>query len=540
MIYETHVKGFTMRHPDVPDELRGTYAGLASAPAVEYLVNLGVTAVELLPIHHIADESFLVDKGLSNYWGYSSIGYLAPHAGYSASGTRGEQLHEFKDMVKTLHRAGIEVIMDVVYNHTAEGNHLGPLLSFQGHRQLELLPPEPRGSPVLHGLHRYGEQPESGQPQRAAADHGFAAVLRARMPCGRLSVRSGGHPGARAVRRRPPVGVLRHHPPGPDPVGRQADRRALGRGARWLPGGQLPDPVDRVERGIPRQHPRLLARQHPPWPSLRSALPDRPTSTVDGRRPAASINFVTAHDGFTLADLVSYNDKHNEANLEDNRDGADDNRSWNCGAEGPTEDPGISALRARQQRNLLATVLLSQGVPMLLGGDEFGRSQGGNNNAWCQDSEISWFDWDTADGQLQAYTRQLIELRRTEPVFRRRDFLVGEADGSGLPDVIWFGCDGQEMGNGDWEREDAHALGVFLNGDEIPSHDGDGNPIEGRSFLLLFNAHHEPLAFTVPDGLGDEWETVIGSDPEADHPASNQPGDRLEINSRSLLILRRD
>jgi glycogen operon protein len=254
----------------------------------------------------------------------------------------------------------------------------------------------------------------------------------------------------------------------------------------------------------------------------------------------ASINFITAHDGFMLADLVSYNDKHNEANLEDNQDGADDNRSWNCGAEGPTDDPEIRALRARQQRNFLATLLLSQGVPMILGGDEFGRSQGGNNNAWCQDSEISWFDWETADEQLQAYTRRLIELRRSEPVFRRRDFLVGdEIVGSGLPDVVWFGCDGEVLGDGDWERDDAHALGVFLNGEEIPTHDSEGNPIDGRSFLLLFNAHHEPLAFTVPAGLGDVWETVLGSDARANHPPSSRPGDQLEINSRSLLILRR-
>ena len=540
VIYETHVKGFTMRHPDVPDELRGTYAGLASAPAVEYLVNLGVTAVELLPIHHIADESFLVDKGLSNYWGYSSIGYLAPHAGYSASGTRGEQLHEFKDMVKTLHRAGIEVIMDVVYNHTAEGNHLGPLLSFKGidnSSYYRLTPEDPRYYMDFTGTGN-SLNPVNPNVLRLIMDSLRYFVLECHVDGFRFDLAATLARELYDVDRLSAFFDIIHQDPILSGVKLIAEPWDVGPGGYQV--GNFP--ILWTEwNGEYRDSIRDFWRGNTPVAEFAQRFAgSADLYESDGRRPAASINFVTAHDGFTLADLVSYNDKHNEANLEDNRDGADDNRSWNCGAEGPTEDPGISALRARQQRNLLATLLLSQGVPMLLGGDEFGRSQGGNNNAWCQDSEISWFDWDTADGQLQAYTRQLIELRRTEPVFRRRDFLVGEADGSGLPDVIWFGCDGQEMGNGDWEREDAHALGVFLNGDEIPSHDRDGNPIEGRSFLLLFNAHHEPLAFTVPDGLGDEWETVIGSDPEADYPASNQPGDRLEINSRSLLILRRD
>ena len=540
VIYETHVKGFTMRHPDVPEELRGTYAGLASAPAVEYLVNLGVTAVELLPIHHIADESFLVDKGLSNYWGYSSIGYLAPHAGYSASGTRGEQLHEFKDMVKTLHRAGIEVIIDVVYNHTAEGNHLGPLLSFKGidnSSYYRLSPEDPRYYMDFTGTGN-SLNPVNPNVLRLIMDSLRYFVLECHVDGFRFDLAATLARELYDVDRLSAFFDIIHQDPILSGVKLIAEPWDVGPGGyqvgnfpilwtEW--NGEYRDSIRDFWRG--KTSVAEFAQRFSGSADLYGS---------DGRRPAASINFVTAHDGFTLADLVSYNDKHNEANLEDNQDGTDDNRSWNCGAEGPTDDPEISALRTRQQRNLLATLLLSQGVPMLLGGDEFGRSQGGNNNAWCQDSEISWFDWGSPDEQLQAFTRQLIELRRTEPVFRRRDFLVGEADGSGLPDVVWFGCDGQEMGNGDWEREDAHALGVFLNGDEIPSHDRDGNPIEGRSFLLLFNAHHEPVAFTVPDGLGDEWETVIGSDPEADHPDTNQPGDRLEINSRSLLILRRD
>ncbi len=262
----------------------------------------------------------------------------------------------------------------------------------------------------------------------------------------------------------------------------------------------------------------------------------------DGRRPAASINFITAHDGFTLADLVSYDEKHNDANGEDNQDGTDDNRSWNCGAEGPTEDEGVNRLRARQQRNFLATLMLSQGVPMLLGGDEFGRSQDGNNNAWCQDSDLSWYHWDAVDGDLREFVRQVIALRRSEPVFRRRDFLAGEeATGrSGLPDVIWFGCDGHEMQDDSWEREDAHALGVFLNGDEIPTHDRDGNPIEGDSFLLLFNAHHEPLQFTIPQDLSSSWTPMLASELDADLSEPAAPGDQVSLCDRSLLILRRN
>jgi glycogen operon protein len=262
----------------------------------------------------------------------------------------------------------------------------------------------------------------------------------------------------------------------------------------------------------------------------------------DGRRPAASINFITAHDGFTLADLVSYNGKHNDANGEDNQDGTDDNRSWNCGAEGPTDDTEVTRLRARQQRNLLTTLLLSQGVPMLLGGDEFGRSQNGNNNAWCQDSDLSWYHWDEVDDELGEFVRQLIALRLSEPVFRRRDFLAGEeATGrSGLPDVVWIGCDGDEMQNDSWGRDDAHALGVFLNGDEIPTHDRDGNPIKGRSFLLLFNAHHEPLQFTIPQDLGEGWTPMLASELGAELPETMAPGDQLSLCDRSLLILRRD
>jgi isoamylase len=540
VIYETHVKGFTIRHPDVPEELRGTYAGLASQPAIDYLTSLGVTAVELLPVHHIADESFLVDKGLSNYWGYSSIGYLAPHAGYSSAGTRGEQLTEFKTMVKTLHRAGIEVIMDVVYNHTAEGNHLGPMLSFKGidnASYYRLSPEDPRYYMDFTGTGN-SLNPVNPNVLRLIMDSLRYFVLDCHVDGFRFDLAATLARELFDVDRLSAFFDIIHQDPILSGVKLIAEPWDVGPGGYQV--GNFP--ILWTEwNGEYRDSIRDFWRGQTPV----AEFAQRFTGSADlydsdGRRPAASINFITAHDGFTLADLVAYNEKHNEANLEDNQDGADDNRSWNCGAEGPTDDPQINALRARQQKNFLATMLLSQGVPMLLGGDEFGRSQGGNNNAWCQDSEISWFDWDNVDEPLQAFTRRVIKLRQSEPVFRRRDFLVGdEVVGSGLPDVVWFGCDGEKMQDGDWEREDAHALGVFLNGEEIPTQDRDGNPIEGASFLMLFNAHHEPLTFTIPTGLGASWSSEISSDPAADD-ASPGAGDELQIASRSLLILRRD
>ena len=391
VIYEVHVKGFTKLREQCARTCAGTYGGLASAGAIDYLKSLGVTAVELLPIHHIADEGFLHDRGLTNYWGYSTIGYLAPHSLYAATRRSGARVQG--------HGQG-----------AAPRRHRGdPRRRLQPHRrgqppradaqlprrrQPELLPAGARRPALLHGLHRHGQHAQPGAPDRAAADHGLAAVLRDRLPRRRLPLRSRVGARARVLRGRSPVGVLRHHPPGSDPVPGEADRRAVGRRPGRLPGRQLPDPLVGVERHLPRHDARLLARTRAAA-RLRVAVRRLvPTSTRrDGRRPFASVNFITAHDGFTLRDLVSYNDKHNEANGEGNRDGTDDNRSWNCGVEGATDDPAINALRARQQRNFLATLLLSQGVPMLLGGDELGRTQGGNNNAWCQDNEISWFDW---------------------------------------------------------------------------------------------------------------------------------------------------
>jgi isoamylase len=539
VIYETHVKGFTMRHPDIPEPLRGTYAGLASKPAVDYLTKLGVTAVELLPIHHIADESFLIDRGLSNYWGYSTIGYFAPHAGYSSTGTGGEQLHEFKAMVKALHAAGIEVIMDVVYNHTAEGNHLGPMLSFKGvdnRGYYRLSPEDPRFYMDFTGT---GNSLNTVNPSvlRMIMDSLRYFVIECHVDGFRFDLASTLARELYEVDRLSAFFDVIHQDPFLSQVKLIAEPWDVGPGGYQV--GNFP--ILWTEwNGIYRDSVRDFWRAQSPA----SEFAERFTGSADlyqedGRRPAASVNFITAHDGFTLRDLVSYDEKHNEANLEDNRDGTDDNRSWNCGAEGDSDDPQVLRLRRRQQRNFLTTLLLSQGVPMLLGGDEIGRTQQGNNNAWCQDSEISWFDWEHTDQELLAFTRRLIELRLSEPVFRRRDFFVGDStEGSGLPDVMWLRPDGEEMTDGDWEREDAHSLAVFLNGREIASTDRDGLPLEGGSFLILFNAHHEPLEFTIPARIGDSWRVELAT---ADQPAagSEPTGDTVLVEDRSIVLLRR-
>ncbi len=539
IIYETHVKGFTMRHPDVPEQHRGTYAGLASQAAIEYLQQLGITAVELMPVHHIADESFLIDRGLSNYWGYSSVGYFAPHSAYSSSGSCGEQLVEFKQMVKSLHGAGIEVIMDVVFNHTAEGNHLGPMLVFKGVDNggyYRLSPKDPRYYMDFTGT---GNTLNTVNP----------AVLRLIMDSLRYFVLDCHVDGFRfdlaATLARELYDVDRlgsffdviYQDPFLSQVKLIAEPWDVGPGGYQV--GNFP--VLWTEwNGKYRDGMRDFWRGHAPISELAQRLTgSADLYNSDGRRPFASINFVTAHDGFTLADLVSYNDKHNEANLEDNRDGADDNRSWNCGAEGTTDDPDVLALRARQQRNLLTTLLLSHGVPMLLGGDELGRSQGGNNNAWCQDNEISWYDWQSADREMLEYVRKLIHLRQTEPVFRRRDFLVGEETaGSALPDVVWMRPDGRQINDEDWSREDAHALGVFLNGQGIPNHDRNGDPIEGASFLLLFNAGHEPVTFAVPKMLRGKWTLALSTD-AAGEELLRRRRSNLPVAPRSIVVLRR-
>jgi isoamylase len=545
VIYETHVKGFTMRHPDVRDDLRGTYAGLASEPALEYLRSLGVTAVELLPIHHIVPEGFLHDRGLTNYWGYSSIGYLAPHALYAATGRRGEQVREFKGLVKALHRAGIEVILDVVYNHTAEGNHLGPVLSFRGvdnASYYRLVPDDLRYYMDFTGTGN-SLNPVHPSVLRLIMDSLRYFVLDCHVDGFRFDLASALAREFYDVDRLSAFFDTIHQDPVLSQVKLIAEPWDVGPGGYQV--GNFP--VLWTEwNGLYRDSVRDFWRGQGGIGDFGSRFTgSSDLYQSDGRRPFASINFVTAHDGFTLADLVSYNEKHNEANLEGNRDGTDDNRSWNCGAEGPTDDPQITALRERQQRNFLATLLLSQGVPMVLGGDELDRSQGGNNNAWCQDNEISWYGWDLPERaeRLLEFARRLIAFRRAHPVFRRRAFFTGrDPRGSGLPDVWWFRPDGRKMTQRDWASGDTRTIGVFLNGAEIPKASPRGEDVVDDSFLLLFNAHHEAIVFKLPvRRFGARWQLEFSTaEPQLEEGEfSFAAREEVRVESRSLLVLRR-
>jgi len=539
VIYEVHTRGYTKLHPAVRDDLRGTYAGLASEPALEYLQSLGVTAVELLPVHHIIDESFLHSRGLTNYWGYSSIGFLAPHALYAATGTHGEQVLEFKGMVKALHSAGIEVILDVVYNHTAEGNHLGPMLSFKGidnATYYRLMPDDPRFYMDFTGTGN-SLNPMHPSVLRLIMDSLRYWVLECHVDGFRFDLASALARELYDVDRLSAFFDTIHQDPVLSQVKLIAEPWDVGPGGYQV--GNFP--VLWAEwNGKYRDSTRDF------WRGQGSVgeFAQRFTGSADlyeenGRDPFASINFVTAHDGFTLRDLVSYNEKHNEPNGEDNRDGSDDNRSWNHGVEGPTGDPAVLALRARQQRNFLATLLLSQGVPMLLGGDELGRTQGGNNNAWCQDNEISWFDWASADGELLELARRLIALRREHPVFRRTSFLSGKAGESGLPDAWWFRADGRRMTQRDWTTTETQTLGVFLNGREIHERTPHGEPIFGDSFLLLFNAHSEPVVFTLPTRrFGSRWAIELATGETPEEPLGARA--LVAVQEHSLILLRRD
>jgi isoamylase len=546
VIYEAHVKGFTKLNPQVPDHLRGTYAGLASDEALAHLRDLGITAVELLPIHHIADESFLADKGLTNYWGYSSIGYLSPHALYAAGGSGHAALREFKGMVKALHRAGIEVILDVVYNHTAEGNHLGPMLSFKGvdnASYYRLVPDDPRHYMDFTGT---GNSLNPVQPSvlRLIMDSLRYWVTECHVDGFRFDLASALARELYDVDRLSAFFDTIHQDPILSQVKLIAEPWDVGPGGYQV--GNFPV-LWSEWNGIYRDTVRDFWRGQANVGEFAARLTgSSDLYDDDGRDPFASINFITAHDGFTLRDLVSYNEKHNDANLEDNQDGTDDNRSWNCGAEGPTDDQSIVDLRLRQQRNFLATLMLSIGTPMLLGGDEFGRSQGGNNNAWCQDSEISWFHWDYGQtGQhLYAFTRRLITLRRSHAAFRRTNFLAGrDLEGSGIPDAWWFRPDGRRMTQKDWNREDGHIVGVFLNGEELREVDARGMPIDDDSFLLLFNAHYEDVDFRLPEErFGHSWVTEISTADPEEEPGARAFKSRgtVEVPSRSMLVLRRD
>jgi isoamylase len=540
VIYEAHVKGLTQRHPDVPEYLRGSYAAIAHPAIIDHLQRLDVTAVELMPVHQFVHDGALLERGLRNCWGYNTIGFFAPHNGYARFGDRGQQVQEFKVLVRALHAAGIEVILDVVYNHTAEGNHHGPTLSFRG-----------IDNPAYYRLARdpamyvdytgTGNSLNVGQPAtlQLIMDSLRYWVLEMHVDGFRFDL------AAALVRQLHDVDWLSafFDLVQQDPVASQvkliAETWDLGAGGYQV--GNFP-PLWTEWNGRYRDTVRGY------WRGQGAGLSDfayRLTGSSDlyaseRRRPSASINFVTAHDGFTLADLVSYDRKHNQANGEDNRDGTDDNRSWNCGVEGPTNDPTIKALRAQQRRNFVTTLLVSQGVPMLLSGNEIGRSQAGNNNACCQDNEVSWLDWSRADDEFLRFVVRVSALRRAHPVFRRRRFFAGRSvRGTELRDIAWLRPDGTEMTDADWRAGFAKSLGVFLNGRGIPEADPIARSVVDDSFLLLFNAHWEPVTFSLrPDVLPVEWSIEIDTTRSEGQPNNATASGELVVAARSMVVLK--
>jgi isoamylase len=539
IIYETHVKGFTMRHPDVPEAQRGTYAGLGHPAAIEHLTSLGVTAVELMPVHQFVQDSGLGDRGLRNYWGYNSIGFLAPHNEYASSGQRGEQVAEFKAMVRALHEAGIEVILDVVYNHTAEGNHLGPVLSLKGidnPAYYRLVKEDPR---FYYDTTGTGNSLNVGHPHtlQLIMDSLRYWVTEMHVDGFRFDLAATLARQFHEVDRLSAFFDLIQQDPVVSQVKLIAEPWDIGEGgyqvgnfpALWSEwNGKYRDTVRDFWRGEPATLGEFASR----------LTGSSDLYQADSRHPGASVNFVTSHDGFTLRDLVSYNEKHNEANGEGNQDGESFNRSWNCGAEGETSDRKVLALRARQQRNFLATLLLSQGVTMLLGGDETGRTQRGNNNAYCQDNEISWLDWSDVNEELLEFTRRLITLRREHPVLRRRRWFQGRPI-RGTVDLGWFKPDGTEMGDEDWDSGLANAVGVFLNGEAITDRDRRGQRVTDDSFLLLFNAQPDALDWTLPDQWGKRWETVLDTDGVEREGESFDSGQSVPVGGRSLVVFQR-
>ncbi|MCU1346523.1 MAG: glycogen debranching protein [Acidimicrobiia bacterium] len=544
MIYEVHVKGATARHPDIEPELRGTYGGIAHPAFVEHLTKLGITAVELMPVHQFIHDSHLVERKLRNYWGYNSIGFLAPHNDYGERGQRGEQVQDFKQMVKALHSANLEVILDVVYNHTAEGNHMGPVLSMKGldNQAYYRLTDDPQ---------YYMDYTGTGNTLNMRNPHALQLVMDSlrywvtemHVDGFSFDLASTLARGLHEVDRLSAFFDLIQQDPVIGQVKLIAEPWDVGEGgyqvgnfpAQWAEwNGKYRDTV--------RDH--WIGADHRIGEFAYRLTGSSDLYESDGRSPHASINFITAHDGFTLRDLVSYNDKHNEANGEDNNDGEGHNRSWNGGIEGPTDDPDVLANRALRQRSLLATLVLSQGVPMLLGGDEMGRTQQGNNNAYCQDSEISWFDWEGADQELLQFARALIAFRGRHKAFRRRGFFQGRPiHGVGITDLAWFTPAGAAYGDDQWNDVHAKSLAVFLNGTDLEI-GPRGESVEDDSFLLLINAHSEPIGFTVPGEVwGKAWTAVVDTatssvDEAAD--ATVKPGEVVQVQSRSIIVLRRD
>ena len=547
VIYEAHVRGMTNLNMDVPPDIRGTYAGLAYPSVIEYLKKLGVTAIELMPIHQFVNDSFLQEKGLSNYWGYNTIGFFAPHNAYSSSGERGEQVNEFKSMVKAYHHAGMEVILDVVYNHTAEGNHMGPTLSFKGidnasyYRLVEgdqqhyfdttgtgnsLLMRSPHALQLITDSLRYWvtEMHVDGFRFDLAA-----TLARQFQEVDKLSAFFD------IVEQDPIISRVKLI----------AEPWDLGSGGYQVGGfpsswsewnGRYRDTVRDFWRSQPSTLPEFASR----------LMGSSDLYQVNGRRPVASVNFITAHDGFTMNDLVSYNEKHNEANGEGNRDGESNNRSWNCGVEGPTNIPDVNDLRQRQMRNMFATLLFSQGIPMICGGDEVARTQQGNNNAYCQDNEISWTNWHLDKGrkELLAFVSKLIHLRLDHPVLHRRRFFTGREPGDDsnmIPQVEWFDHTGSIMDMDDWQNTHAFSMMIYLNGSDIPEVDWYGNRMVDNDFILIFNAHYEPIMFTLPDErYGRKWQLVVDTHNPDGPELSYEAGFMITAQSRRFLMLMSD
>jgi isoamylase len=546
IIYEVHVKGFSQKCPHTPEHLRGTYAALGSEFAIDYFKKLGVTAIELLPVHHFVNDEFLERKGLTNYWGYNSIGFFAPHFGYSRSGTLGGQVSEFKLMVKNLHAAGLEVILDVVYNHSGEGNHMGPTLAFRGVDNASYY------RLVPHDKRYYMDYTGTGNTLNTQ----HPRVLQLLMDSLRYWVQEMHVDGFRfdldstLARELHDVSRLSgffdciHQDPVISSVKLIAEPWDVGEGGYQV--GNFP-----VQWAEWNGKYRDCVRAY--WKGDMGTLGEmayRLTGSADlfeddGRRPHASVNFITAHDGFTLYDTVSYDRKHNEANGENNMDGHNDNRSWNCGVEGATRDDAVNRLRRRQMRNMLSTLLISQGIPMLLGGDEFGRTQAGNNNAYCQDNDISWFHWQLKDWQKQLleFTRRLVQLRKEHPILRRPKFFRGRRlrAAGGVKDLMWFDTDGSEMSQDDWNSGTKRCLGMLLSGDAADVRDAEGRVVHDETFLFLLNAHHEPVAFALPGRRDVRWELFLDTREEmgfVEKPAICKSGDELQLLERSLCMLR--
>lgn len=548
IIYEVHVKGFTQLHPDIPEELRGTYAGLAHPAAIDYFKNLGVTAVELMPIHQFIQDKNLLDKGLRNYWGYNSICYFAPHDEYAATGQLGQQVQEFKQMVQAFHQAGIEIILDVVYNHTAEGNRLGPTLSFKGidnQAYYRLVPDD---------LRYYMDYTGTGNTLNMRHPHVLQMVMDSlrywvtemHVDGFRFDLAATLARGLHEVDRLSAFFDLIQQDPIISQVKLIAEPWDVGGGGYQV--GNFP-PQWSEWNGKYRDCVRDFWRGQD---ATLGELANRLAGSSDlyentGRRPHASVNFVTAHDGFTLEDLVSYNEKHNEANQDDNTDGESHNRSWNCGAEGPSDDPNIRTLRDRQKRNLLTTLMLSQGIPMLRGGDEIGITQHGNNNTYCQNNDMSWYQWDKADKNLLEFVQKLVHFRTEHVAFRRWKWFQGRPIwGTGVSDIGWFKPDGTGMPEEEWSGGVMHTLLVFLNGKEIAGLDTRGERVIDDDFCILINAHHEKITFVLPEAvlhIGAEWARILDTfsgDFNTGAEMMPLPENKIEVEARSIVVLRHE